>query len=91
MAITLTKKVTQTFANGRPNPGNSDSVSAVVQAYVAEQVALGKTDGVDDVVDDNSHTRLWVDQASAQAFVDFCAKANQEIGRTDYTGTITDV
>jgi hypothetical protein len=91
MAITLTKKVTTTYANGWPEPGSEGSISAIVQPYIEEMVVLGKTDGVNERIDDNTMARLWVDEASAQEFVALATGALAEIGRTDATITITDI
>jgi len=91
MAITLTKKVTTTYANGWPEPGSEGSISATVQPYIEEMVTLGKTDGINERIDVNTMARLWVDEASAQEFVALATGALAEIGRTDATITITDI
>jgi hypothetical protein len=91
MAITLTKKVTATYADGWPEPGSAGSISATVQPYIAEMVTLGKTDGVSERVDNNTRARLWVDEASAQEFVALTTGALAEISRTDCVMTITDI
>ena len=91
MAITLTKKVTSTYANPRPNPGDSDSPYEIVAPYIAEQVSLGKTDGQIDVLDTYTSVRLWADQASAQDFADFIVATMTGLGRSDLTNTITDI
>lgn len=91
MAITLTKKVTSTYANGWPEYGSPGSISATVQPYIAEMVTLEKTDGV--FYQDNSTTsyRLWTDLESAQAFAELCVSATSQIGLTDYSYVITDI
>jgi hypothetical protein len=91
MAITLTKKVTTTYANGWPEPGSEGSISATVQPYIEEMVALGKTDGVNERIDDNTMARLWADEASAQDFVALATGALAKLGRTDATVTVTDI
>jgi len=91
MAITLTKKVTSTFANPRPNQGDSDSPYEIVAPYIAEQVTLGKTDGLIDVLDTYTSVRLWADQTSAQAYADFITATMSGLGRTDLTNVITDI
>jgi hypothetical protein len=91
MAITLTKKVTTTYANGWPVPGSEGSITATVQPYIEEMVALGKTDGVNEGIDDNTMARLWVDETSAQEFVALVTGAVAEKGRTDVTITVTDI
>jgi hypothetical protein len=91
MAITLTKKVTSTYANPRPNPGDPDSPFEIFQPYIAEQVTLGKTDGTIEVLDTYTSVRLWADQASAQDFSDFSIATLASLGRTDLTNVITDI
>jgi len=91
MAITLTKKYTLTYANPRPMPGDPDSPFEFVNPYIAEQVALGKTDGNIEVLDIYTSIRLWADQASAQAFADFLQETVIRLGRTDSSYTITDI
>lgn len=91
MAITLTKKVTTTYANGWPAPGSEGSISATVQPYIEEMITLGKTDGVNERIDDNTMARLWVDETSAQEFVALVTGAVAEKGRTDVTITVTDI
>ena len=91
MAITLTKKVTSTFANPRPQPGDSESPANIVAPYIAEQVTLEKTDGQIDIVDNYTSVRLWADQASAQDYADFIIATMDSLGRTDLTNTITDI
>jgi len=91
MAITLTKKVTSTYANLRPSPGDPDSPYEMVQPYIAEQMSLGKTDGQIDVLDAYTSVRLWADQASAQDFADFIIATMAGLGRSDLTNTITDI
>jgi hypothetical protein len=91
MAITLTKKYTLKYVNPRPMPGDPDSPFEFVTPYIAEQVALEKTDGVMELVDQHTSIRLWADQASAQAFADFLQETVVRLGRTDSSYTITDI
>jgi hypothetical protein len=91
MAITLTKKVTSTYANGRPSLGDPDSPYEIFKPYIAEQVSLGKTDGVIDILDTHTSVRLWADQASAQDFSDFSIATMTGLGRTDLTNVISDI
>ena len=91
MAITLTKKLTSTFVNPRPQPGDPDSPADIVAPYIAEQVTLEKTDGLIDVLDTYTSVRLWADQASAQDYADFITATMASLGRTDLTNTITDI
>lgn len=91
MAITFTKKFTGTFANGRPGPNSPDSPHDILAPYIAEQVASGNTDGVIEVIDANSSVRLWVDQTSAQAYADQVVSAVTQLGRTDFSYTITNI
>jgi hypothetical protein len=91
MAITLTKKVTSTYINPRPELGDADSPYDIVASYIHEQVAQGKTDGFMDILDSYSSVRLWVDQESAQAYADFIVSTMAGLGRTDLTNTITDI
>ena len=91
MAITLTKIVTSTYANPRPSPGDPDSPFEIFKPYIAEQMSLGKTDGIIDVIDAYTSVRLWADQASAQDFADFSIATLTSLGRTDLTNTITDI
>ena len=91
MAITLTKKTTSTYTNGWPEPGSEGSISATVKPYIAEQLAAGKTDGVNEYIDSNTMARCWVDESSASAFVDLVMNASTQIGRTDLSVTISDI
>jgi len=91
MAITLTKKVTTTYANGWPDPDSPESISAIVRPYITEMVTLEKTDGENEGIDENSMARLWVDETSAQEFVALVTGAVAEKGHTDVTITITDI
>jgi hypothetical protein len=91
MAITLTKKYTLTYVNPRPMPGNADSPFEILAPYLAEQVALEKTDGLIEVLDIYTSVRLWADQTSAQAFADFVETTVISLGRTDSSYTITDI
>jgi hypothetical protein len=91
MAITLTKKVTSTFANTRPEPGDPDSPFEIFKPYIAEQVTLGKTDGIIEALDIYTSVRLWADQTSAQDFSDFSIATLASLGRTDLTNVITDI
>jgi hypothetical protein len=91
MAITLTKKVTTIYANPRPMPGDPDSPFEMINPYIADQVALGKTDGQIDVIDNHTSVRLWADQTSAQDFADFVEATVISLGRTDSSYTITDI
>jgi hypothetical protein len=91
MAITLTKKVTSTYVNPRPEVGAPDSPYEIFKPYIAEQVTLGKTDGTIEVLDTHTSIRLWADQASAQDFSDFSIATLASLGRTDLTNVITDI
>jgi hypothetical protein len=91
MAITLTKKITSTFANGRPSPGDPDSPASIIGPYIADQVSAGKTDGVIDIVDNDTSIRLWADQTSAQNYSDFVISTMTGLGRTDLTNVISDI
>jgi hypothetical protein len=91
MAITLTKKYTLTYTNPRPEPGDPDSPYEMVTPYIADQVALGKTDGKIEVLDLYTSVRLWADQTSAQEFANFLEAAVVSLGRNDSSYTITDI
>ena len=91
MAITLTKKYTLTYVNPRPLPGDPGSPFEIIAPYIAEQVALGKTDGQIEILDVYTSVRLWADQASAQAFADFRETTVNGLGHTDFSYTITDI
>jgi hypothetical protein len=89
MAITLTKKVTGTYSNTRPVL--DEKTKATIDAYINDQVTAGKTDGNIDWLGLTSHVRLWSDQDSAQAYVDFIVSTVAGFGRNDLTNEITDI
>lgn len=97
MAITLTKKVTATWTNGRPDPDSllpdgSKTVQAWWTPFNDEMIAQDKTDGVYYVVDDDTNYKLWTDQASAQAFYDNCIECATVLDRaSDITVVIEDI
>jgi len=91
MAITLTKKVTSVWADGRPPKSGPGSISDIILPYIETMVAEGKTDGVYYYVDDTTNYRLWTDQTSAQTYSEFCLNTATEVGRTDLTVTVTDI
>ena len=90
MAITLTKKVTGTWADGLPPQIGPGSIVDSVAPFVNDMETQEKTDGVYYFVDSATSYRLWADQTSAQAYVDVCNSAASAVGRTDLTLTIED-
>jgi hypothetical protein len=91
MAITITKKVTGTWANGNPPQTGTGSISAIVGPFIADMVTQGKTDGEYYLESATSSYRLWTDQPSAQAFADLIESAAAGLPRTDFSYVITDV
>jgi hypothetical protein len=95
MAITLTKKVTATWVNGRPDPatvfpGGTETVQEWWTPFTDEMIAQDKTDGVYYVVDADTNYRLWTDQASAQAFDDKCIECATKLNRTSDITVVTE-
>jgi hypothetical protein len=87
MAITLTKKVTATWTNGRPDPattfpGGSETIQEWWTPFNDEMIAQEKTNGVYYVVDADTNYKLWADQTSAQAFYDKCVECATKLDRT---------
>ena len=97
MAITLTKKVTATWVNGRPDPatvfpGGTETVQEWWTPFTDQMVAQGTTDGVYYVIDADTNYRLWTDQASAQIFDDKCVECASKLNRAaDITVIIEDI
>jgi len=91
MAITLTKQVTGTWADGNPPQTGAGSISAIVGPFIADMVSQGKTDGVYYLESDTISYRLWTDQTSAQAFADLIESAAAGLPRTDFSYVITDI
>ena len=91
MAITLTKKVTGTWADGNPLQTGTGSISAIVAPFIDDMVAQDKTDGQYYRESDTSSYRLWTDQPSAQAFANLIESAAAGLSRTDYSYVITDI
>ena len=97
MAITLTKKVTATWTDGRPDPDSllpdgSNTGRQWWAPFNEDMVAQDKTDGVYYVVDADTNYRLWADQTSAQAFYDKCVAFAEVLNRaSDITVVIEDI
>ena len=89
--MTFTKKFTRTYADRAPLPGDADSPFEVLEPLRKQLVAQGKTDGVLYKIDDKSSYRLFVDQASAQAWADLCKSTGTRNGRNDLSCTVTDI
>ena len=90
MAITLTKKVTGTWADGLPPQVGPGSIGDIILPFVNDMETQEKTDGVYYYVDGATTYRLWADQTSALAFVDVCNNAASAVGRTDLSMVIED-
>lgn len=91
MPITLTKKVTSVWSNGRPPATGPGSIHEFVQPVIDTLFAQDKTDGVWSTIDQFSSYRLFADQASATVFFDAINEIAIQIGRTDLTVTIVDI
>jgi len=97
MAITLTKKVTATWTDERPDPDSllpdgSKTGQEWWAPFNEDMVAQDKTDGVYYVVDADTNYKLWADQTSAQAFYDKCVAFAEVLNRvSDLTVVIEDI
>jgi hypothetical protein len=86
MAITFTKKTLLVYGNGW-----TPEVFDWIHSYGLEKAAEGKTDGEFEQISDTTTVRLWVDEASAQDFVDKITASVLDIGRPDISVSITDI
>jgi hypothetical protein len=97
MAITLTKKVTATWTNGRPDPatvfpGGTETVQEWWTPFNEEMAAQDKTDGIYYVINADTNYRLWTDETSAQSFDDKCIECAAKLDRaSDITVVIEDI
>jgi len=87
MTITFTKMTELVYGNG----WTPQVFGSWIHDYCLEKAAEGKTDGVFANVSDTTTVRLWVDEASAQDFVDRIIAAAIELGRTDISISIKDI
>jgi hypothetical protein len=93
MAITFTKKTVTVYTQGHLTPGTAEytALQAILEPQTTQLVADGKTDGIWDVINSTTTSRVWVDEASALLWVSIMQNAANELGRTDISITIEDI